>query len=302
VVCRGTAIGQDWLSNLNAALAVGPGGLPVHAGFARVYRSMKDDVAAALRGTNPRSIHVVGHSLGGAIANLFAMQFALEKRANVCLYTFGAPRPGTVPFVKAMGAEIPVGNVKRVYAMADVVPMVPIWPFLHAPANPGGLRVERGGQLLSVSAHFMGNYKPAVFLRDWGAMTADSATIPDLKSVDYWIGRASEAVPWSAPALWALGKAMKAVLAMVERAVGVVLTAGLTLLDGIAQALHAGVVSGGAAVTGAVRKLIEGIFRFLGRAVSAVENLTVAFLRYVLGLLYQSLVAVARRALGRIDA
>lgn len=297
VVCRGTAIGQDWLSNLNAALAIGPGGLPVHAGFCRVYNSMKDDIMAAMRGRNPTSIHVVGHSLGGAIANMFAMHFALEKRANVCLYTFGAPRPGTGPFVSRMQSEVPFGNIKRVFAMSDVVPMVPIWPFLHTPASPGGLRVERGGQLLSIDAHFMSNYKPAVFLREWAELTNESASIDDKKSVDYWVAKASAAAPFSAPCLWALGKAMKGILYLIERAVGAALTVGLTLLDSVAQAIHRGIALIGDLVTSAVRKLIEGIGYFLGRVLTVSGDITLSFLRYVLGLMFQSIAGLARRAI-----
>lgn len=297
VVCRGTAIGQDWLSNLNAALAIGPGGLPVHAGFCRVFNSMKDDIDAALRGRNPTSIHVVGHSLGGAIANLFAMRFALQKRANVCLYTFGAPRPGTSPFVARMQSEVPFGNIKRVYAMSDVVPMVPIWPFFHAPENPGGLRVERGGQLLSISAHFMSNYKPAVFLREWDQLTSDSAGIDDKKSIDYWVDKASAAVPLSAPGLWALSKAMKGILYLIERALGAVVTSGLTLLDTVAQVIHKGITVIGDVVTSAVRRLISGISHFLGRVMEVAGDITLGFLRYVLGLLFNVIAGFARRAI-----
>lgn len=300
VVCRGTAIGQDWLSNFNAAIASGPGGLAVHAGFCRVFDSMKDEVETALRGKNPRSIHVVGHSLGGAIANLFAMRFALQKRANVCLYTFGAPRPGTSPFVERMQSEIPGGNVKRVYAMSDVVPMVPIWPFLHTPLNPGGLRVERGGQLLSLSSHYMSNYKPAVYLKDWNSLTSDSAQIDDKKSIDFWVDKASAALPMSSVGLWALSKAMKGILALIERAVGAFVTTGLTILDTVAQAIHKGIKFVGDVVTGAVKKLIKGVAHFLGRVINTAEDITLAFLRYVLGLLFNFIGGMARRAINGI--
>lgn len=300
VVCRGTAIGQDWLSNFNAALATGPGGYAVHAGFCRVFNSMKNEIDAAMRGRNPTSIHVVGHSLGGAIANLFAMHFALQKRGNVCLYTFGAPRPGTGTFVDSLESEIPSSNIKRVYAMSDVVPMVPIWPFIHAPMNPGGLRTERGGQLLSINAHYMSNYKPAVFLKEWNSLTVDSAAIEDKKSIDYWVGKASASLPMSAPALWALSKAMKGILYLIERAAGAVVTTGLTLLDTVAQTIHKGVTVVGELVTRSVRALIKGVAHFLGRVIDATQDLTLGFLKYVLGLLFSFIGGIARRAINSI--
>ncbi|MBM2323501.1 MULTISPECIES: lipase family protein [Marivita] len=299
VVCRGTAINQDWLSNFNAAVSVGPGGLPVHTGFCRVYNSMVEGIENALRGSNPSTIHVVGHSLGGAIANLFAMRFALQKRANICLYTFGAPRPGTPPFVFRMHTAIPNGNIKRVYAMSDVVPMLPIFPFYHAPMNPGGLRVDRGGQLLSINSHFMSNYKPAVFLKNWNELTSDSAQIEDKKSIDFWVGKACSALPMSTLGIWALGNAIKGILSLMGTAVGGVVTAGLTLVDSIAQMIHKGIKLG-ELVADAVRKLISGISHFLGRAINTAEDLTLGFLKYVLGLLFGFIATIARRAIDSI--
>ena len=72
VVCRGTATGHDWLSNFNVMTAQGPSGYKVHAGFQKVFKSIDASINAALKGKNPSHIHCVGHSLGGAVANLNA--------------------------------------------------------------------------------------------------------------------------------------------------------------------------------------------------------------------------------------
>ena len=65
-----------------------------------------------------------------------------------------------------------------------------------------------------------------------------------------------------------------------------IVTAGLTILDAVAQTIHKGIKFVGDVVTGAVKKLIKGVAHFLGRVINTAEDITLAFLRYVLGLLF----------------
>lgn len=296
VVCRGTASWRDWLTDFNASLMSGPAGLPVHTGFGRTYNTMRDGVNSGLRGKNPTNIHVVGHSLGGALASLFAMQFADEKRANVHLYTFGAPRPGTGMFSSALNAGVGGAQIKRVFARADVVPMVPLWPFEHPDA---GLRTERGGSIIAVSSHFMSNYMPAVFQKDWGALSTESANSFDVKSIDDWLDIAGAQMGggWSSTALWALGKALKGILAIIKGTVGFAIIGAATVIDTIVMALHRGITFIGEQISYWTRKLIEGIMAFMGRAATTVQDMSRAFLRYVIELFFRSLASIASRAI-----
>ena len=300
VVCRGTQLTEDWLSNINAAMDIGPAGLPVHAGFNRIYATMRAGVHDLLRGTNPHTIHVVGHSLGGAIANLFAADFAGDRRADVKLYTFGAPRPGVGFFSDQLSQVLGTDRVFRVYSMADPVPMVPIFPFRHAPRNPGGIRVAAGGQGISVNAHLMGSYGPAMEGGSWDGLLTASTHVADHKSVDYWLARANATLPFSGIALWALGKALNGILDAADIVLGTAITGLATAIDGWAFLLQ-----NAAAVTRKVGTMLESfiraVFRFLGRTAEVGVSLTESFIRYVLMLLWQSVTTFARLALNGVN-
>lgn len=81
--------------------------------------------------TIPRNIFITGHSLGGAIAQLAALELATIGH-NVTLYTFGSPRVGDAGFVNAINRV--VSNHYRVTSIRDPVPHVPaqIQGFAHA--------------------------------------------------------------------------------------------------------------------------------------------------------------------------
>ena len=96
VATRGTVSIYDWMSDFAAAMEPGPSGCSVHAGFNRVAKSVLPSVIGALRNKNPSRVHVVGHSLGGAVSNIIAASLseAFGMCGGVDLYTFGAPRAG----------------------------------------------------------------------------------------------------------------------------------------------------------------------------------------------------------------
>ena len=69
----------------------------------------------------PRCIHCVGHSLGGAIAQLTAL-WAQERGIPAKLYTFGSPRVVVEHFVPSAASNI---KNYRVIHGADPVPYIP---------------------------------------------------------------------------------------------------------------------------------------------------------------------------------
>ena len=126
---RGTVFTScaDWLTNLNVAITHGPKNLEVHSGFEKAFTSMRPMFEAYIKSHKPTCLHLVGHSLGGAIAQLTAI-WASDQGIPTNLYTFGAPR--VVLNHSVHSAAHNVGQY-RVTHGADPVPCVPAWPFSH---------------------------------------------------------------------------------------------------------------------------------------------------------------------------
>ena len=313
VATRGTAIGLDWLTNLNIGFVLGPGGHPVHAGFHTTWRSFSDELRAFMRLRNPSHFHCVGHSLGGALANLNADYFSSTGAGGVSLYTFGAPRAGFVTFSQSLSNRLGPDHIFRVSNLADPVPMIPLFPFTHLPfTGPGITLATHGVGLISVAAHNMaGSYIPGVGAASWQAlMRVDCAPEQDPKLIAWLDSTAaghSSFVMGSAKLLVMIGRALRWLLARVKDvllgALGTTLAVGATCVDQIAWLLSRGAeisVEIASYVTG----LITAIFRFLGKTAQVAQNLTTAFLRYVLNLLFDTLAGAASRALafvGRAD-
>lgn len=299
LVTRGTETQQDWLSNANVAYQPGPGGFPVHAGFFRVYASMREQVAAALRGRNPSHIHVIGHSLGGAVANLFACQYKLENRGDVHLYTFGAPRAGHGEFARYMTGAFGTQRHRRVYCGADPVVMVPTWPFMHAPMEQPGLRSPHGGSLMSVVAHRIPSYRTALDHYSWAEMQAAQGETPYNDTFEYWIAQAANPSfgLMSAGLLWALGRALRALFRSLS--VGMVLVGipSLTAIDRLASMAHSA-ARGSPELEQNLLQVIAGFARFLGYAVVDGISLTAGLLSHMLQSVYRVLGRLAHAAIG----
>jgi len=81
---------------------------------------------------NQTKLHVTGHSLGGANAQLFSSYYAFSNPLNqVYLTTFGAPRCGNRGF-KLFTEQIRNLNMWRLVNKADVVPRIPYDEYTHA--------------------------------------------------------------------------------------------------------------------------------------------------------------------------
>lgn len=307
IATRGTAQSLDWLSNFNIGMQLGPGKHLVHAGFHEVWKSFQRDIFDFLRGRNPARIHCVGHSLGGALAMLNADALSAQKVAEVSLYTFGAPRSGDVLYSRSMTKRLGPDNIHRVSASSDPVPMIPLFPFCHMPFDGPGCVIPSSG-LINVGAHNMKrSYIPGVKDHTWE--TLREASKPDEEqNVKSWLEQAAEGkgriLMGSASALTMIGKALRWVLARVRDvlvgAIGVSLTISATVLDQLAWLLAKGATLS-VELARHVRGLLSAIFRFLGRAAQTVTDLTTAFLRWVLDLLFSSVNAVARRALAFLN-
>lgn len=116
-------------------------GVRVHAGFWSSYSSLQADVRATIQGLkipSNKKLHIVGHSLGAAMACLAAMDLAtagIVPRPQIHITTFGCPRVGNSkwasifdvmfpPFFPLENSLQPIGHVRVVY-QRDVVSHLP---------------------------------------------------------------------------------------------------------------------------------------------------------------------------------
>jgi hypothetical protein len=302
VALRGTATMFDGATDLNISIDRGPAGTWAHAGFVRTFRSIRESIPALLEG-HRGPVHVVGHSLGGALAVLTATELAARGRGDLHLYTFGAPRVFTGGSVAAFDRLVPAARVRRVQNHADLVPLVPIWPYRHAPAGGGSVvRVGPPALIPGVSNHYMSVYGPLVSREGaWGPLAAAGAETPDLRSVDHWIAVARENVriPGGRIGLWALGKALNLLLGLAERVLGAIALGAVTVLDVLSSMLLRATEIA-AAVGERVRELMAMILRWSGRAGVVGVELTRSFLGWVLGLILRPIAAAARSAMERL--
>ncbi|GLR25087.1 hypothetical protein GCM10007875_01740 [Limnobacter litoralis] len=122
-------------------------------------------------GKRPTVIHCIGHSLGGALANLNAA--LLQMRGyNVALYTLGSPRVGYLSFAHDMTKCIPETQIRRIMNPADPVAMVPLFPFVHASRSQSELYVPVAHSgMIRVANHLLGDgYKPVASMSSWSQL------------------------------------------------------------------------------------------------------------------------------------
>ena len=98
-----------------------------HTGFQRAYERLRPDILAAVDAQSGRkNIYVFGHSLGGAMATLCALDLALNRPGKIARLTHiasGMPRVGGGRFRALF--ERKVSNNLRVTVQGDPIPNVP---------------------------------------------------------------------------------------------------------------------------------------------------------------------------------
>ncbi|WP_051291427.1 lipase family protein [Fictibacillus gelatini] len=135
IAFRGTETGRDGFSDLDITQIPFPyvaNGGKTHQGFTRIYGgdrcllySARDQIIKKLwRLDNRKTLFITGHSLGGALATLCALDVAINtKFKQPRVYTFGSPKVGDPAFVEIFNQTI--RHSVRVYNCYDVVPEHP---------------------------------------------------------------------------------------------------------------------------------------------------------------------------------
>ncbi|MDF2814917.1 MAG: lipase [Paenibacillus sp.] len=128
VAFRGTSSTADWVSNAIARqekFKCVPNSGWTHCGFTQIYYSVRSTILSVMKRLSERKIlYVTGHSLGGALATLCAMDLAENtKFKNPRVYTYGSPRVGDPTFAKAYSAKIACSH--RIANKYDLVTHLP---------------------------------------------------------------------------------------------------------------------------------------------------------------------------------
>ena len=145
IVCyRGTEPANlgNWLGDTDvgsSTIDVGGAPLIVHAGFYRNVRATRWPILQQLHAAAPtlEALYVTGHSLGGAMAALFAVGLAGHEEHRIlreklrAVYTFGQPLTVGGPLPDAAAGV--AGKLYRHIHARDVIPCVPpsVWGHLE---------------------------------------------------------------------------------------------------------------------------------------------------------------------------
>lgn len=102
----------------------------VHRGFYRGYLSIRDELLAQVSESDEQVL-IVGHSLGGAVGVLAAVDLNFNLGKQVHLVTLGSPRVGNAAFIDACQRRI-ASHTRLVHGW-DPVPRHPwpVWGYRH---------------------------------------------------------------------------------------------------------------------------------------------------------------------------
>ena len=125
IVIRGTANDANVLSDVDVRLVSDARtGIRIHKGFRDAAVTIMQIIDTSTQYPLEHTVHVTGHSLGGAVAQIIGMW--LHKRGkNVQIYSYGSPK------VSSEGLSGGQPTHWRVVRLSDPIPFTPPWPYSH---------------------------------------------------------------------------------------------------------------------------------------------------------------------------
>jgi predicted lipase len=140
IAFRGTDSYQDWIYNLSrwkSSFLTEDDGIEVHTGFLNHMKDIYNDVTYEIQRVCANSIHllqtvhITGHSLGGAVSVLYGAKLSQENPGlDIHVTTFGAPRVGNKKF-KAWVQQAPKLYMNRIHNSWDIVTHLPYFGYVH---------------------------------------------------------------------------------------------------------------------------------------------------------------------------
>jgi len=125
IIIRGTANDSNVLSDIDVRLVSDTrSGIRLHKGFRDVAVTIMQIIDTTTGYSLEHTVHVTGHSLGGAVAQIIGMW--LHKRGkNVQIYSYGSPKVSN----QVLSGGQPTHW--RVVRRSDPIPFTPPWPYHH---------------------------------------------------------------------------------------------------------------------------------------------------------------------------
>jgi len=149
IIIRGTANDANVLSDIDVRLVDDTRtGIKLHKGFRDVAVTIMQIIDTTK--TLEHTVHVTGHSLGGAVAQIIGMWLHTRGK-NVQIFSYGSPKVSN----QVLSGGQPTHW--RVVRRSDPVPFTPPWPYSHTglfidsqdldwgPDNDNGLISETDG-------------------------------------------------------------------------------------------------------------------------------------------------------------
>lgn len=252
--------------------------------------------------TLPKHIHCVGHSLGGALASLFSDWIHVELKVATTLYTFGAPRVGHRDY--AQRSDYTNSDIFRCTHGADPVPLIPLWPFYHAPALGHEYRLDSSVGIY-VACHGMGpddtpGYVNTANRDSWHEVRKSSIEFLNqpvrLKFDDrhqvsytgYWTNKLSAALT----TLLKDAGPQYAKAAELQARISV----GMTFYDKLAQQIEK-IAEVSEKLADQTKGLLGHMLVFAGKFVTDIKDLSASFIRWVFKITVGKLYSSAKKAI-----
>lgn len=196
VVWRGTESARDFLTDALAVKAPAfTKDVKIHLGFLNSTQSVKVKLQALLTiaiekvigGENKvGNIYVTGHSLGGALATISAVQIAFmfpSLKDRIKVVTIGSPRVGNRSFKRLFK-----NNIKesiRVVHDNDVVPRIPKLNYFHVPVE---LKLSDEGKTIKTSLNPFKVFLQAFKSNITAESIKDHNAVKYIKAIELWDG------------------------------------------------------------------------------------------------------------------
>ncbi|MDR3427841.1 lipase family protein [Silvimonas sp.] len=150
IAFRGTSSIRNWITDAQfertTLIAVNTTVSKIHKGFERAFNSIFEELLTALGGCsadkmpNQKPLCITGHSLGGALAILAALELWRNGCQIAQVYTFGQPRLGNADFKDRYDHVLGYRTFRLVF-QEDIVPRIPHLPAWHDPYRHVGIEV-----------------------------------------------------------------------------------------------------------------------------------------------------------------